>query len=88
MIKSFKEYNEAIEYKGYMLSSYGREAWLEVYNFLLGEGYTDAEVNWILKSKNMRWANDFYGKTDLEGFMSYYEKWKSQIDSGLNSEFR
>lgn len=87
MIKTFKQYNEGIEYRGYMMNSYGHACWLEVYNFLLEEGYDDGEANCILQSKHMRWANDFTAKTDLEGFLTYYNKYKKSIDDMLDSEY-
>ena len=45
----------------YSFDHYGEEAWLNAIN-LLSLIYNEAEVEWILFSKYMRWAADRFGK--------------------------
>lgn len=42
----------------YSFDSYGPEAWMNALR-LLAPFYTEEEVEWILRSKYMRWAIDF-----------------------------
>jgi hypothetical protein len=42
----------------YSKSRYTDAAWLRITKQLLQDGLTEAEVEWILRSKHMRWAAD------------------------------
>lgn len=45
----------------YSFYRYGAEAWMNAIRLLAGVGYTEEEVEWILRSKYMRWAADQFG---------------------------
>jgi len=69
---------------------YDEEVWRDIASFLLGEGYSQIEVEEILESKYMRWAS-YDADTDcmnLEKFIVYFEKVKKSIDSFLDREIR
>lgn len=58
----------------YSAGRYG-PVWDEIIAFLLGEGLDAEAIEWILRSKHMRWAGDrMEDKIDLDGFIAYYEK--------------
>ena len=44
----------------YSFDRYGAEAWMQAIRLLI-ELYTEEEVEWILRSKYMRWAADRFG---------------------------
>ena len=44
----------------YSFDRYGAEAWMNAIRLLI-EFYTEEEVEWILRSKYMRWAADRFG---------------------------
>ena len=45
----------------YSFDRYGAEAWMQAIRLLI-ELYTEEEVEWILRSKYMRWAADHFHK--------------------------
>lgn len=50
----------------YSFDRYGAEAWMNAIRLLI-ELYTEEEVEWILRSKYMRWAADRFGDAILDG---------------------
>lgn len=75
----------------YSFDSYGPEAWMNAIR-LLAPFYTEEEVEWILRSKYMRWAADEFGarkknpddETErvLDGteIIKYRDKWGIKIE--------
>jgi hypothetical protein len=43
----------------YMADSYGSERWTQEIQELLNAGYNQKEVEWIVRSKIARWADDY-----------------------------
>lgn len=72
---------------------YGRDQWIAAVQVLVDAGYDDAEVEWILRSKHMRWAADAGEDFDYEFGVStiigrkvmneYIAKNKKHIDKNL-----
>lgn len=61
----------------YMADAYGESAWAACADFLLRKGYTSLQVQAVLRSKWMRWADDSEGAgngnyTNSAAFKRYY----------------
>jgi len=57
----------------YMFDAYGEKLWRSVTKFLFSEGFSEAGVIEILRSKHMRWADDSVGQiSTLKEFKEYY----------------
>lgn len=74
----------------YSFDRYGAEAWMQAIRLLI-ELYTEEEVEWILRSKYMRWAADHFHKwVEVEGdgyevldgseIIKYRDKWGIEIE--------
>jgi hypothetical protein len=48
----------------YSADRYGRNEWAACAMLLLERGYTEAETEWVLRSKHMRWAADMSNEPD------------------------
>lgn len=59
----------------YSCDRYAPDQWVAVATLLLEEGATPAQVEWIMRSKHMRWAGDCatyaYGTMQSEAFRGY-----------------
>jgi hypothetical protein len=73
---------------------YNNKQWKRIITWLFNKGYNSLEIEEILRSKLMRWANDNSGKSKstLEDFIKYNEKRthsnKTQIEDFLDDEVR
>jgi hypothetical protein len=60
----------------YSFERYGEKSWLANTKFLLAK-YTEEQVEWILRSKHMRWAADYaegnYGRIPKNTMEKWYE---------------
>lgn len=70
----------------YSAGRYG-PVWDEVIAFLLGEGLDVKAIEWILRSKHMRWAADRMEPViSLDGFKAYYEKDKNYLQRDIEKK--
>ena len=70
----------------YSVDRYG-EVWEEIIAFLLGDGVSQAAIEWILKSKHMRWAGDrMEPNMNVDSFIDYYETDQNGILATLSGE--
>lgn len=67
----------------YKADCYGEAEWVNCARELLSRGLTDLEVEAFLRSKHMRWAEDFSGECTVKGLRSYLAK--NYFPSGLKS---
>jgi hypothetical protein len=62
----------------YYASNYGKH-WRPIIRWLGEKGWSEQEVEAIVRSKYMRWANDHSGRCTIKGFQSFYvladERW-------------
>ena len=58
----------------YSFSRYGEKSWMANIKFLLTK-FAPNQVEWILRSKNMRWAADTYESRSNSIPMNTMEKW-------------
>ncbi len=58
----------------YMYKTYGQDEWVKCILFLYDKGFTANQIEEILRSKHMRWANDNEREweTASETFINYY----------------
>lgn len=58
----------------YKYESFGYDEWYKCAVFLFEEGLCPEQVEYILRSKHMRWSEDyaFPDESDSECFISYY----------------
>ena len=55
----------------YSFDRYGSEEWAKCVLFLHAQNYSLKAIEYILRSKHMRWASDQFGATK-SGFIMYY----------------
>jgi len=70
----------------YSYDRYGNDEWVKCIVFLMQEGYSEEEIDWVLRHKHMRWAGDGYDPT-CAGFQSYYEGIKKSLRQALTDIF-
>ena len=58
----------------YKFDSFGRDEWLKCIVFLYSKGLDPSQVEYILRSKHMRWSEDFQftSESDSDAFINYY----------------
>jgi len=57
----------------YMYETYRHGEWTKCIAFLLNQGLSVNQIDWIVRSKHMRWADDLEdGETRSEAFENYY----------------
>ena len=57
----------------YMYDIYKRSEWTKCIVFLMDQGLDEDQIDWIVRSKHMRWADDVEdGETRSEAFENYY----------------
>ncbi len=71
----------------YKYDGYGQEQWILIILFMMSYKVDEAQIEWILRSKHMRWAGDVSssGNEDLEAFVDY---WVEHHDTMLNDSTR
>ena len=62
----------------YSFDRYGEKEWRAIASFLLQKGIDEDMVEWVLRSKHMRWAADHMPEFDEDigvlGFVNYYDR--------------
>jgi hypothetical protein len=77
----------------HMADEYGEVALSTIVLFLLNEGHSAYEVEAIVKSKHLRWADDTYGagdgqKTNSVTFQRYYDLCEKRTPGYWKAEAR
>lgn len=74
-------------FDAYSYSRYGKAAWLKAIELLFVVGYTEEQVEAILRSKYMRWAADAFSVQEGEQevctggeIIQYRDKWGIDVD--------
>jgi hypothetical protein len=71
----------------YSFSRYGMDSWTEIASLMLDQGSSEDVVEWVLRSKHMRWAADhmpdFNEEIGLAGFEYYLKRNTNDIQKDL-----
>lgn len=68
--------------------TYSAKVWREIAVWLAATGYSEAQVEWILRSKYMRWASDSFSvpAMRLEHWTNYHARTRVEIAASLQKE--
>ncbi len=72
----------------YSFSRYGLDSWTEIASLMLDQGSSEDVVEWVLRSKHMRWAADHIlvdsdEEIGLAGFEHYLKRNANDIQKDL-----
>ena len=68
---------------------YGRKRWIQCILFLFDQGCTASQIEWVLRSKHMRWSADQVSDVDeelVDGFKNYWHEYGNNINGDIVGE--
>ena len=58
----------------YKFRGFGRDEWLKCIIFLYSEGVDTDQIEYIVRSKHMRWSEDFQFGSSSDCFIDYWRR--------------